>query len=169
MANLRPLRKFLKIILETAFPGTAVNRLWGIYSRALPITVEPNQDNTRKCCHLTPALILNTNQSDLLKLDLPQFYSFHSFPKIHRVSHPLRVRVKGVCGAPVTSLTSLSMALLVTHCCNHIPPCSHCKALAYAIPHLDHPPLRHAQGPCPPLLKSLPSHQLSEASPQHPL
>lgn len=159
MAALRPLRKFLKIVLEAAFPGTAVTRLWGTYSGAPLITVEPNQHNTRNCCHLTPAIILNTNQSDLLKLDLLQFYSLHSFPQIPRVSHPLRVRV--------TSLTSLPKALLVTHCCGHIPHCSPFKAMAHAVPHLDHPPLKRVQSPCP--AKSLPPHQLSEASPHHPV
>lgn len=137
MANLRPLRKFLRIVLEAAFPGTAVTRWWRIYSGALLITVEPNQCNTRNCCHLTPAIILNTNQRDLLKLDLLQFYSFHSFPNIPSISHPLRVRV--------TCLTSLPMALLVTHCCGHILHCSPSKAMAHAVPHLDHPPLKRVQ------------------------
>lgn len=45
MANLKPLSKFCKTVLQAAFPGTAANWLWGTYSRP-PITVEPVQQGT---------------------------------------------------------------------------------------------------------------------------
>lgn len=79
MANLRPLRKFCKTLLEAIFPGTAVNWLWGAYSSP-PIAVEPVQQD--ELLQADPAEILNTNHGDLLELDLLQVGSFHSFSHI---------------------------------------------------------------------------------------